>query len=57
MRIQGIVRPIDIAPDNSHARRGKVADAYISYGGQGAVANATKPGWLSRFFNSPHTPF
>ena len=34
----------------------KVADAYISYGGQGTVANASKPGWLYRFFNSPHTP-
>ena len=37
--------------------RGRVADAYISYGGQGTVANASKPGWLYRFFNSPHTPF
>ncbi|HET9865416.1 MAG TPA: flagellar basal body L-ring protein FlgH, partial [Steroidobacteraceae bacterium] len=56
VRVQGIVRPADIAPDNSVVSW-KVADAYISYGGQGTVANASKPGWLYRFFNSPLTPF
>jgi flagellar L-ring protein precursor FlgH len=56
VRLQGIVRPSDIAPDNS-VLSWRVADAYISYGGQGTVANASKPGWLFRFFNSPHTPF
>jgi len=56
VRVEGIVRPSDIAPDNSVVSW-KVADAYISYGGQGTVANASKPGWLFRFFNSPHTPF
>ena len=56
VRVEGIVRPSDIAPDNSVVSW-KVADAYISYGGQGTVANAAKPGWLYRFFNSPHTPF
>lgn len=56
VRVQGIVRPSDIAPDNSVVSW-RVADAYISYGGQGTVANASKPGWLYRFFNSPLTPF
>src|SRR5688572_12449940 len=56
VRLQGIVRPSDIAPDNS-VLSWRVADAYISYGGQGTVANAAKPGWLYRFFNSPKTPF
>jgi flagellar L-ring protein precursor FlgH len=56
VRLQGIVRPSDIAPDNT-VLSWRVADAYISYGGQGTVANASKPGWLYRFFNSPHTPF
>ena len=56
VRLQGIVRPSDIGPDNS-VLSWRVADAYISYGGQGTVANASKPGWLFRFFNSPHTPF
>jgi flagellar L-ring protein precursor FlgH len=56
VRVQGIVRPSDISPDNS-VLSWKVADAYISYGGHGTVANASKPGFLYRFFNSPHTPF
>ena len=56
VRLQGIVRPSDIAPDNS-VLSWRVADAYISYGGQGTVANSSKPGWLFRFFNSPKTPF
>ena len=56
VRLQGIVRPSDISPDNT-VLSWRVADAYISYGGQGTVANASKPGWLYRFFNSPKTPF
>lgn len=56
VRLQGIVRPSDISPDNT-VFSWRVADAYISYGGQGTVANASKPGWLYRFFNSPKTPF
>ena len=56
VRIQGIVRPIDIGPDNSISST-KVANAAIAYGGKGALADATAPGWLSRFFNSPYMPF
>jgi flagellar L-ring protein precursor FlgH len=56
VRIQGIVRPIDIDPDNSISSL-KVADARISYGGNGALADANKPGLLSRFFNLPFMPF
>ena len=51
VRLQGIVRPSDIAPDNSVVSW-KVADAYISYGGQGTVANASKPGWLCLLYTS-----
>jgi flagellar L-ring protein precursor FlgH len=56
VRLQGIVRPSDVSPDNT-VLSWRVADAYISYGGQGTVASASKPGWLWRFFNSPKTPF
>jgi flagellar L-ring protein precursor FlgH len=56
VRIQGIVRPIDIDPDNSISSL-KVADAMIAYGGKGALANANSPGLLSRFFNLPFLPF
>lgn len=56
IRIQGVIRPIDILPDNSIPSY-KVADATISYGGQGALADANRPGLLSRFFNSRWNPF
>lgn len=56
VRIQGIVRPIDIDPDNSISSL-KVADAMISYGGKGALADANTPGLLARFFNLPWMPF
>ena len=56
VRISGVVRPIDLAPDNSIPSL-KVASANISYGGKGALADSNAQGWLSRFFNSPWTPF
>jgi flagellar L-ring protein precursor FlgH len=56
VRLTGVVRPIDLAPDNSIPSF-KVGSAKISYGGKGALADANAQGWLSRFFNSPWTPF
>ena len=56
VRIQGIIRPIDIQPDNTIPST-KVADATISYGQKGAMADANAMGWLQRFFNSAWTPF
>lgn len=56
VRLTGVIRPIDLAPDNSIPSF-KVGAAKISYGGRGAVADANAQGWLSRFFNSPWTPF
>ncbi len=56
VRIQGIVRPIDIDPDNSISSL-KVADAQIAYGGKGALNDAATPGLLARFFNIPWLPF
>jgi flagellar L-ring protein FlgH len=56
VRLQGIVRPVDIGPANTVLST-KVADAKISYSGKGALADANRPGWLSRFFNSPWFPF
>jgi len=55
IRIQGVIRPVDILPDNSIPSY-KVADANIAYGGQGALADANRPGLLSRFFNSKWNP-
>lgn len=56
VRMTGVIRPIDISPQNS-IPSSLVANAKISYGGKGALADANAQGWLSRFFNSPWTPF
>ncbi|WP_374728944.1 flagellar basal body L-ring protein FlgH [Natronospira bacteriovora] len=56
VRIAGIVRPQDISPDNSVASN-RVADARITYSGRGTLADANRPGWLTRFFQSPLQPF
>jgi len=56
VRVQGVIRPIDIDPDNTVPSY-KVADARISYGGKGALADANAPGLLTRFFNSKWMPF
>lgn len=47
VRIKGIVRPADIDANNSVPST-KVAHAQITYGGTGAIADASKHGWLSR---------
>ena len=56
VKISGIVRPIDIATDNTVPST-KVADATIIYNGDGATADANRAGWLSRFFTSAVFPF
>jgi len=43
----GIIRPTDIAADNT-IPSSKVAQAQISYGSTGALANVTHEGWLSK---------
>ena len=50
LSVSGLVRPEDIAADNSIAS-GRVADAKISYSGRGTDANAEKPGYLARFMD------
>src|SRR3546814_469821 len=54
--LEGIVRPIDIAANNS-VTSDRIANARISYAGNGAVADANAMGWLARFFNSVLFPF
>jgi len=56
VRIQGIVRPVDIGPDNTVLST-QVADATIAYGGTGTLADANTKGWLARFFDSKWMPF
>jgi len=50
IRIRGIVRPIDIRANNTIPST-LVADAQISYGGAGVIADANDMGWGSKFFN------
>jgi flagellar L-ring protein precursor FlgH len=56
IRLEGIIRPVDIGPENTIPST-KVADATISYSGRGTLAATNRPGWLTRFFNSPWFPF
>lgn len=56
IRLQGIVRPVDIGPANTVPST-KIADATITYTGKGTLADSNRQGWLSRFFNSPWFPF
>jgi flagellar L-ring protein precursor FlgH len=56
IRLEGIVRQVDVQPDNSVLST-QIADARISYGGTGALADANAQGWATRFFNSPIWPF
>ncbi len=56
VRVSGIVRPFDIAPDNSIVST-KVADARIAYSGKGVLAAANKMGFVQKFLNSVLHPF
>ena len=56
VRFRGIIRPIDIDPRNTISST-RVANAEIQYGGNGAVADSSSMGWLTRFFNSSWMPF
>ncbi|MBB6426307.1 flagellar basal body L-ring protein FlgH [Sphingopyxis sp. JAI128] len=50
VQISGIVRAIDISPDNRILST-RVANAHIRYVGKGEIARASRQGWLQRFFS------
>ena len=56
IKLAGMVRPQDIAPDNT-VMSTRVANAKIAYGGEGVINESNNMGWLARFFNSPVFPF
>ncbi len=56
VRISGIIRQVDIRPDNT-VKSSQVADARIVYGGQGMLAEANGKGWMQRVFDGPWWPF
>jgi flagellar L-ring protein precursor FlgH len=49
VQVSGIVRPVDISTDNSLPSY-KVADARITYSGNGAIADSNRPGIVARLF-------
>lgn len=44
LHVSGLVRPVDISPDNSVSYE-KIAEARISYGGKGRISEVQQPGW------------
>lgn len=56
VRVSGLIRPVDIAPDNT-VLSNQIADANITYGGSGLLADANRAGWLTRVLTSPLWPF
>lgn len=52
IRISGLIRPVDVDSNNSIDST-RIANARISYGGKGTIANSNEMGWLAKFFVSP----
>jgi flagellar L-ring protein precursor FlgH len=50
IHVSGVVRPEDIWADNT-VYSYSIADAKITYTGNGVTHSAQKPGWVTRFFN------
>lgn len=49
--VTGLIRPMDIAPDNSITSN-RISDAKIEYYGQGVLSDKQKPGWFTRFMDN-----
>ena len=56
IRISGMIRPVDIGPDNTIASS-KIANAKIIYGGEGVLAETNTKGWFQRLVDGPWWPF
>lgn len=56
IRVSGTVRPEDIDVSNT-VESTRIADATLVYVGDGQVTDASKMGWLARFFISAVFPF
>ena len=51
MVVTGLIRPMDVAADNS-IESNRIADAQIAYYGSGAVSDKQKPGWFTRLMDN-----
>jgi flagellar L-ring protein precursor FlgH len=56
VRVSGLIRPVDVTPQNT-VQSNQIADATITYGGKGLLADSNRIGWLARLFSSPLWPF
>lgn len=56
LRVSGLLRPEDVSPENTVPST-KLADARLTYSGTGELADSTRQGWLTKFFNSGWWPF
>lgn len=50
IRVQGIVRPADVDPENRVSSQ-RIADAQIDYSGKGSLHESAQPSRMGRFFN------
>lgn len=56
VQVSGLIRPVDITPQNTILSN-QIADASITYGGSGLLADSNRAGWMTRVFTSPLWPF
>lgn len=56
VRVSGLIRDVDIRPGNAVLST-DIADADITYGGHGLLADSNRPGWMTRLFTSSLWPF
>lgn len=56
IRFSGIVRPQDIAPDNT-VESNRIANVHVTYAGDGTISAANSMGALGRFFQGKTWPY
>lgn len=50
LHVAGLIRPADIAPDNTISYE-KIAEARIAYGGKGRLTEVQQPGWTQQIWD------
>ena len=55
VRVSGLVREVDIRPNNA-VLSSEIADADITYGGNGLLADTNRAGWFTRLMSSILAP-
>ena len=55
VRVSGLVREVDVRPNNA-VLSSEIADADITYGGNGLLADTNRAGWFTRLMSSILAP-